>query len=155
VLSQIAIEDHHRPSGWYQEAVEAKDETLRGLKKHVGEATDLSKQALGTIVKSTKGALDEAFELAEKTADTAGSKYHDATASIESWLQTEGDELYSSFDGPHDDPPHHGPPHHDPDHDHPPPHHGHGPPNQTIYQLISESKYTTKLAKLINKYDDL
>lgn len=27
--------------------------------------------------------------------------------------------------------------------------------NQTVYQLISESKYTTKLAKLINKYDDL
>jgi len=71
---------------------------------------------------------------------------------MESWLRTEGDDFYDSFDDPH-----HGPPHHDH-----PPHHGgpahppqHGEPNQTVYQLISESKYTTKLVKLINKYDDL
>lgn len=39
------------------------------------------------------------------------------------------------------------------------PHHGHGPhhhkPNQTVYELIASSKYTTKLAKLINEYPDL
>ena len=31
----------------------------------------------------------------------------------------------------------------------------HGKPNLTVYQLIAESKYTTKLAKLINEYPDL
>ncbi|TVY31034.1 Aurofusarin biosynthesis cluster protein S [Lachnellula hyalina] len=39
------------------------------------------------------------------------------------------------------------------------PHHGHDPhhhkPNQTVYELIASSKYTTKLAKLINEYPDL
>jgi uncharacterized surface protein with fasciclin (FAS1) repeats len=44
--------------------------------------------------------------------------------------------------------PHHKHPHHG--------HHGHGHKlNKTIYELILSSKYTTKLAKLINKYPDL
>ena len=150
VLSQIQIEDNHRQSGWYEEAVEAKNEVLSDFKKHFEDVTETSKQAWGTIVKSSRNTLDDAFELAEQTADTAEDKYHDATAGIESWLRTEADDFYSSFDGPHDGPPHHGPDH---GHPHHPPHHG--PPNQTVYQLISESKYTTKLAKLINKYDDL
>lgn len=49
-------------------------------------------------------------------------------------------------DGPHDKPPHKGKPHH-------PPHHQ--KPNQTVYELISKSKYTTKLAKLINDDPEL
>ncbi|KAF9639348.1 putative fasciclin domain family protein [Lasiodiplodia theobromae] len=61
---------------------------------------------------------------------------------------------------PHERPPHDGPPHPRPPHDGPPhdrpPHKGrpdHPPrhkPNQTVYELIAKSKYTTKLAKLIN-----
>ena len=35
------------------------------------------------------------------------------------------------------------------------PHHGHHKSNKTVYELIAGSKYTTKLAGLINKYDDL
>jgi len=48
-----------------------------------------------------------------------------------------------------------------PHHPHHPPHHGkprhphHGKPNLTVYELINTSKYTTKLAKLINGYPDL
>lgn len=35
-------------------------------------------------------------------------------------------------------------------------HKGHkGKPNKTVYELIASSKYTTKLAELINEYDDL
>jgi hypothetical protein len=41
--------------------------------------------------------------------------------------------------------PHHGPPHHGPPHHH----------NKTVYELIASSKYTTKLAELINEYPDL
>ncbi|KAF4304540.1 hypothetical protein GTA08_BOTSDO07722 [Botryosphaeria dothidea] len=66
---------------------------------------------------------------------------------------------------PHDGPPHHGPPHDGPPHDRPPhdkpphkdrphrpPHHK---PNQTVYELIANSKYTTKLAELINDDPEL
>ncbi|KAK5719570.1 hypothetical protein LTR17_015356 [Elasticomyces elasticus] len=161
VISQIAIEDNHRQSGWYEDVKEAKNEALSGFKKHFEEVTDTSKHAWGTLVKTSKSALDEAFEAATETANTAEDKFHDAASGVQSWLQTEGDDFFDSFEGPHDGPPHHGPPHHGPphhgpdhgDHPHHPPHCG--PPNQTVYQLISESKYTTKLAKLINKYDDL
>ena len=35
-------------------------------------------------------------------------------------------------------------------------HHGHHhKPNETVYELISKSKYTTKLAALINEYEDV
>jgi len=71
------------------------------------------------------------------------------------------------LDGDH--PPH--PPHPPPHHGHPPfrpPHHGppkkgkrphhpphHHKPNLTIYEMISKSKYTTKLAKLIGEDEEL
>lgn len=63
-------------------------------------------------------------------------------------------------DGPHHGPPHDEPPHHGPPHDGPPhrkPHHPphHDKPNQTVYELISSSKYTTKLTKLINEYPEV
>ncbi|KAK0912634.1 hypothetical protein LTR02_002786 [Friedmanniomyces endolithicus] len=157
VLAGIAIEDNHRQTGWSESVAEAKNDAVAGFKKHFEEVTDMTKHAWGTVVKTSKNTLDEAFELASSTADTAEDSFHDAASGIASWLRTEGDDFYDSFDGPPD-----GPPDHDPDHGHRPhhpPHHGphgpHGPPNQTVYQLISGSKYTTKLAKLINKYDDL
>lgn len=36
-----------------------------------------------------------------------------------------------------------------------PPHHGHERSNLTIYQLISQNRYTTKFAKLVDEYDDI
>lgn len=66
---------------------------------------------------------------------------------IGSWLSDNVPEI--DFDGkPHH--PHHPPPHHKPKH----PHHSHKP-NKTIYELISSSKYTTKLAALVDEYPDL
>jgi uncharacterized surface protein with fasciclin (FAS1) repeats len=35
------------------------------------------------------------------------------------------------------------------------PHHPHQPTDKTIYQLISESKYTTKFAKIVSEYEDI
>lgn len=35
------------------------------------------------------------------------------------------------------------------------PHHGHKKSEKTIYQLISECKYTSKFAKLVDEYDDI
>ncbi|KAF2858053.1 FAS1 domain-containing protein [Piedraia hortae CBS 480.64] len=102
----------------------------------------------------------------------AQEKFHKLSA-VESLLCPE-DPHHPPHDGPHHPPPHDGPPHHPPHdgpphhpphdgppHDGPPhdgpPHHGpphHGPPHH-LYQLIEKSKYTTKLAKLINKHDDI
>ncbi|KAF2830066.1 FAS1 domain-containing protein [Ophiobolus disseminans] len=126
-----------------------------------------------SIIDNAQNVLDDAFGKANdaynKVKDEAKniySKVHHAGCDVDAWLQG------SSFDDSaldfEDHPPHHGRPGHGPpEHGppghgppgHGPPHHGHPPhdekPNRTVYELINESKYTTRLAKLINEYDDL
>lgn len=102
------------------------------------------------IAGCAKHKIDDAIDTAYDTAVRYDEAFQSAFA---------GDDWLSSVDSKDDlveRPPHHGPPHHGPpDHDRPhhPPHGG--PPNQTVYELISKSKYTTTLAKLINDYPDL
>jgi uncharacterized surface protein with fasciclin (FAS1) repeats len=67
----------------------------------------------------------------------------------QAWLDSaassiESTEIIESEEQPQP-PPHHKKPHH--------PHHGKS--NMTIYELINSSKHTTKLAKLINEFDDI
>ncbi|KAK4569641.1 hypothetical protein LTR86_003406 [Recurvomyces mirabilis] len=175
VLAEISIESNHRQSGWQEEVAESKKQIVDSF----DEVAEEAKNAWNKGTSTSKSVLDEAFEQGVKALHTAEDGFEDASAQIDAWLRTEGDDFYDSFDdekppphGPHPGPPpppphppHDGPPDHDkpphhgpPDHDHPPHHgppHRRGPPNETVYELISSSKYTTKLAKLINKYDDL
>ena len=104
-------------------------------------------------VEETRSVLDRAFESATTVIDDSLRSIH--SAYVNDWiiggqvsdqaendgnveLQASGDEELSFH------PPHHHHPHH--------PQHG---SNKTVYQLISESKYTTKLTKLIDEYDDI
>jgi uncharacterized surface protein with fasciclin (FAS1) repeats len=109
------------------------------------------------LLDNAQDVLDDAFNKVKESAQDVYSRFHDAGANVESWLEGSSfDDVTMPFGGgddhphhpPHDGPPHHGGPHH-------PPHDGDDKPNRTVYELINESKYTTKLAKLINKYDDL
>lgn len=106
---------------------------------------------------STQNVLDKAFgrvaETVKTTSDDVYHKIHKAGCDVDSWL--EGAPL--SEDPPHRGPPQHGDPHHrvpKPPH-HKDPHHDHPKPNHTLYELISKSKYTTKLAKWIDEYEDI
>ncbi|KAI1613988.1 FAS1 domain-containing protein [Exophiala viscosa] len=127
------------------------------------------------FTKSAKCAKHRFEEVVESTQDAAvqyGKQFQDAFAG-DAWLESADFDLDLLENPPRDDP-HHGPrrhegppsdgpPHHGPPgkgpkgpkKPHHPPHHGHGPPNQTVYELISKSKYTTKLAAAINEYEDL
>jgi uncharacterized surface protein with fasciclin (FAS1) repeats len=119
-----------------------------------------------SVLDDAFGKANEAYDRVKDEAKTIYSKVHDAGCDVDAWLQGSSfDDSVVDFeedhDHPHHPPPHDGPPHHGPP-KHGPPHHGkpHHPPhddkpNRTVYELISESKYTTKLAKLINEYDDL
>jgi len=101
-------------------------------------------------VKCAKHKFDDVVEYTHDTAVKYGEKFESAFAG-DAWLET-ADLETDLIDGEH--PPHHGPPHHPPGkRPHHPPHHG--PANQTVYELISKSKYTTKLAKLIDEFPDL
>ena len=108
----------------------------------------------------TKHKLDEAVDYAFDAAVKYSDKFDSAFAG-EQWLQTADYDL--DLVDETDKPPHHGPPHRlPPGHGpgkpgkkkpHHPPHHG--KPNMTVYELIAKSNYTTKLAELINEFDDL
>lgn len=126
------------------------------------------------VLDTTKNVIDEAIGKASATIKDAGEatyhRIHQAGYDVDSWL--EGSPFDDGFVGLEEDPdhpdhpPHHGKPDHPPHHgkpDHPPhhgkphhpPHHGHDKPNHTVYELISKSKYTTKLIKLIDEYPDI
>lgn len=89
------------------------------------------------------GSAEEAFHQAYQTTsdeiESLSDKFTETTSDAKSWLSAYTSNLYEDIDAR---PPHHGDdPHHE--------------PNMTVYQLIAGSKYTTKLAKLINEFDDL
>lgn len=128
------------------------------LEKLKGDAKDVWSSAetkVNQIVKFSENALDSAIDVATGVGKNAASSFE----CYESMMRFETQEWLDSAitssdfditDGGHDHPPHHGPPHRRPKHD---PHHHQ--PNKTVYELIASSKYTTKLAKLINEYPDL
>jgi len=109
------------------------------------------------LIDNAQNVLDDAFSKVKDGAKDVYGKIHHAGCDVESWLEgSQFDDSVTNFEEDHDHPhhpPHDGPPHHGR------PHHPHDPhhekPNRTVYELINESKYTTKLAKLINEYDDL
>ena len=115
---------------------------------------------------TTEDSITKIYRCAKNTWENVATYAEDAGSKTKenflegfvggSWLES-ADYDTDLFDGaPHHGPPHHGPPHHDPHHPDKP-HHTpcHGKPNRTVYELINESKYTTKLAKLINEDEDL
>jgi hypothetical protein len=125
--------------------------------------------------KLSKNALDDALAYVEKKGSFVKSEVVEDGFAVGSWLSTNVESLLDHPDHPdHPGPPHHGPPGKGPHHGPPwkpgkPPHRGrpgkpgkrpHHPPhhhksNLTIYELISKSKYTTKLAKLIDEDKEL
>lgn len=142
VLSELKIEDHHleaKVDHWLEEASSTKDEFLSNVKKYFGEVSETTKDAWTEISETGKSVLDQALEKAHDTAESLGSTLEDAADDIQSYI--EDNDFFTGFGGDH-----HGKPKH-------PPHHHE--PNETVYQLIAGSKYTTKLAKLISEYDDL
>lgn len=139
VMSQIAIEGSSEASVF--EKIPTKEQVIKELKS-----------AVEKIAEASKNAIDQAIELAADSREF-GQKIGAEGFDAEAWLEPE----YNNNDDDHRGPPRHGPPgsgpHHGPHHG--PPHHGHGKPNLTVYQLISRSEYTTKLASIIDEYPDI
>lgn len=132
VMSQIAIESHR------------DTHSLLDRLPTQSHIVDTVKHAFSDVVESSRSAFDQAVELAESAGKHVCSKSKQTTFAAESWIASK----LENFDHPGHDHPPHGPHHpHHPPHEH--------KPDKTVYELIAESKYTTKLAKLINEYDDL
>lgn len=132
--SAFVIPDEHVMSQVAIESHKVSDSFFDHLPTK-NQVIDTVKHTLSDVVRNSRNAFDQAVESAESAGKDIWSQSKQTTFDAESWLASKSHCLD-----------HHG--HHG--------HHGHGQkPNKTVYELISESKYTTKLAKLINEYDDL
>lgn len=147
VMEQIAIEK--QPQSYFDQ-----------FKGSIEEAWSRVEDSFKDTVALGENAIDIAINAATDASKKAAAKFEchhsmmafDAQGWLDSTVETFEDlDIDDMFDHPHKKP--HKKPKH-PKH----PHHGHHPhhkPNQTVYQLIAGSKYTTKLAKLIDEYPDL
>ena len=135
---------------------------LDNVRDNVKDLWSGTEEKVHEAIKYTGNTFDAAIDSATKASKDAAKSIEDyenmARFETQQWLDS-ADSLLESLDHPHHPPHHgpppHGPPHHAPPHHGPPPHHGDHKPNQTIYELIANSKYTTKLAKLINEFPDI
>ena len=146
VMSQVVVESHQKSDSIF-DRLPTKDQLV-----HEFDNT------FSNVVESSKTTFDDAIELATDTVEKVSQQLEDTYFDTNAWIATEfniDDE--DNEHGGHDDHGRH------PGHDERPGHgrgrhgrHGHShKPNQTVYELIAGSKYTTKLAELINEYDDL
>ena len=164
VFQDLAIETKDRSTGFLDNVKSGFDEYVVELQDKVSVAKSKAQSILDDAV--------HAFSVASKsmTGDVFDTN---------SWLEEDLDALYDAEElgmfnnddsimveeEQFEEPPHHGPPEHGPPghghHPHPPHKRPHRDPHHpkhshlTIYQLIAESKYTTKLAELLEDHPDI
>ncbi|ATZ53713.1 hypothetical protein BCIN_09g05010 [Botrytis cinerea B05.10] len=146
ITSQIVVESQKSSKTWLDRIPEIKDNFISHAENSVKDAIAFSENAFDN-------AIDILSEAGQKAQNVIECHHSMSKFDISGWLESAIStvEDIDIFDHPHEKPPHHGKPPHHPKN----PHHGHGKPNKTVYELIASSKYTTKLAKLINEYPDL
>ncbi|KAF2098028.1 FAS1 domain-containing protein, partial [Rhizodiscina lignyota] len=171
VFSGLAVEDDRESKSAWDKLPSVKD-LLNKVSHGVEDAFD-------GVADKAENIIDHILDAASETESYIVDEAYETAFDVQGWLESGNDApCEASFEDPehspphgpphgppygpphgppppHDGPPHHGPPHHGPPH-HGPPHHGHSrKSNLTIYEMIANSKYTTKLAKLIGEHEDL
>ncbi|KAL5317206.1 hypothetical protein ACEPPN_014301 [Leptodophora sp. 'Broadleaf-Isolate-01'] len=143
LTNQIVLESKKEPQTLLDRISGNIDSVWSGVEETFKDTVAFSENAIDN-------AINAASELTEKAKTTFECHTSMMKFDAQAWLDSSLVEV-DIFDHPHHKPPHHGPPHHKPPHHR----HGHHSPNKTVYELIASSKYTTKLAELINEYPDL
>ncbi|KAL9070336.1 MAG: hypothetical protein Q9157_005846 [Trypethelium eluteriae] len=135
VLKDVAIETKSKAKSFY-ESIPSRSDVLGSLRDAAGEVAELNKDA-----------FDQAFDHVAESGEAAYETIHQVGYDAEAWFQSTKNSFDDTVleeapvqikDALYDRP-----------------HHPHHKPNKTVYELIAESKYTTKLAKLINDNEDL
>ncbi|KAI9737930.1 MAG: hypothetical protein M1834_009300 [Cirrosporium novae-zelandiae] len=126
-------------------AVEPRQPTSQRLLNKLPNADNIFDEFtdyMNEAYESAKNDFDDVMKYASEADKTVSDTFEDTfegAFDTKSWIDTAADNI-ESFEEHHG---HHGK-------------HGHShKPNMTVYQLIASSKYTTKLAKLVNEFDDL
>lgn len=128
VMNQVAIESRPDAETIFSKIPAKADELVNELGDTINDFVD-----------SSKTVFDQAIDYAKEAGEKVSKQCHNVAFDAQSWIESAANNVEEFGD-------HHG--HHG--------HHGHDhKPNQTVYELISKSKYTTKLAALINEYEDI
>ena len=140
-MSQVAIESSRSPES-FLEKIPSKDEVT----KHFEDS-------FTKLIETSKNAFDDAIDYAREIKEEVSDEAYETAYHVSSWLDSATDRVQELGEDvapfSEDDEGHHGGKGRKG-------HHGHcKKPNKTIYELISQSKYTTKLAALINEYEDV
>lgn len=126
LIRQIAIESH-RSAESALDKLPSKDQVADRIENSFDKIDNSVKKA----VKCSKHAFDAAIDYAAETGNDISKKVQQTGFDAGSWLDSHTDLGIQGHHGHHDK------------------------PNQTVYELIASSKYTTKLAAAINEYPDL
>lgn len=126
VMSQVSIESHRAPESAFDK-LPTKEQSITEFENSFSKLIDTSKDA-----------FDEAIDYVTETGEDVYNKAHETGFAAQAWLDSASNSIEDlGKHGKHS-------------------HHGHcKKPNMTVYELIAKSKYTTKLAALINEYEDL
>ena len=130
VMSQVAIEPQSKAST-------SRDPPLM---KEIKSVFDDVEDTLSDLLKTTKNVFDDAMDTADEKVKTTRKNCHQKVSDAQQWVESnlaEAELKAKEFkeSGKHG-------------------HHKHKP-NKTIYQLISESEYTSRLTALVDEYPDL
>ena len=130
VISEVAIHSHH-----------SSDSVIDQLpfEDDLSELTNEGKHTFHKIVDTGKNAFDQAIDYVQETSEKAKKSCHQTAFDAKSWLESASENTEQKIKEIKE----HGKNGH------------HHEPNMTVYELIAKSKYTTKLAALINEYEDL
>ena len=148
VMSQVAIESDRSPEIFLENIPSSTDEAIKQVQ-----------DSFTKLIDTSKNAFDHAIEYATEGEQEVSDKAYETAYHVSSWLDSAADRVLEPGEDvapfADDDEEHHGgkgrrgrkgrkg-------------HHGHcKKPNLTVYELISKSKYTTKLAALIDEYEDV
>lgn len=144
VMSQVAIESNRAPES-FLEKIPSKDEVIKQFEDSFTE-----------LIETSKNAFDDAIDYATETKEEVSDKAYETAYHVSSWLDSAVGRVQELREDvipfSEDDEEHHG----GKGRKGRKGRHGHCmKPNKTVYELISQSKYTTKLAALINEYEDV
>jgi uncharacterized surface protein with fasciclin (FAS1) repeats len=146
VLNQIAIESKDASKSFFDK-LPSKDDVVSYVEDTYEQVAAFSGNALDKAFYAVSEA--ESFQChSSMTAFDPQAWLNTATSSFEDDEKTEEIDAFEAMEAVEDHPkkphrrPHHKKPHHH-------------KPNMTIWELISKSKYTTKLAKLVGEFSDL
>jgi len=140
----VILESQEALKVFKQETVSSDDKPKQAVSNSL-QAVDIAWTAVQNTINDAKTISSNALDAALTAASSAKSSFechHSMTKwDVSSWLATPNTpEFDHSLSHHPKHKPHHGP---------------HHKPNLTVYQLIAGSKYTTKLASLINEFPDL